>query len=114
MKRRSYKNEWSLLAGALLLTAVSFILDIYFCDLNFFARSGALVVLFAAIVEFRISGHIYDDIQRSQFLNKKIDISVPLRAKPTKERKRISIVAHVFLVIGTIIWGYGDLLWPQT
>lgn len=113
MMHRNYKGEWSLLTVAILFTVSSFIFDMYFYS-NWFGRSGAVVVGLAAVVEFRIAGHIYDDIQRSQFLNKTIEMSVPLAAKPTKGRKRVSTVAHVFLLIGTTIWGYGDLLWPQT
>ncbi len=111
---RTYKNEWSLLVGAVLLTITSFILDIYFCGFNWFARSGALMVLLAAIVEFRISGHIYDDIQRSQLTSSIVNSSIPLKAKPTKKRKKIAITAHTLLVVGTIIWGYGDLIWSKT
>ncbi|HCM0798969.1 MULTISPECIES: hypothetical protein [Vibrio] len=122
-----YKLEWRLLMGAFLFSGVSLILDFYLGRTDLFMRSGAVVVLFAAIVEYRTSSHILKDIQnairkniakdaaidwmfedKSQFneLLKAIAVFPPT---PTQERKRISLCAHIFLVLGTVIWGYGDL-----
>lgn len=111
MLHRKYKFEWVLLAVAVLFSVVSIIADCYSDSLNLFARSGAIVVLAAVVVEYRISSHIYEDIQRAQFLQSKIDLSVPLKGKPAPQRKRVAIVAHILVVLGTVIWGYGDSVW---
>lgn len=111
MKHRKYTIEWSLIGVAILVAAVSVIADYYSTDYNWFARSGSVVVLLAAFIEFKVSSHIYDDIQRIQFLQATVEMPVPFKAKPTKSRRNVSFVAHILLVTGTIIWGYGDLIW---
>ena len=111
MKHRKYQSEWSIIVVAILVAIISVIADYYFTGYNWFARSGSVVVLLAAFVEFKISSHIYEDIQRAQFMQSKINMSIPLKAKPTKPRRNVSFAAHILLVVGTIIWGYGDLIW---
>lgn len=111
MLHRNYKFEWVLLALAVLFSVVSAIADCYSDSLNWFARSGAIVVLIAVVVEYRISSHIYEDIQRAQFQQSKIDLSVPLKGKPAPQRKTLSMAAGALVVLGTSIWGYGDLVW---
>ena len=111
MIHRNYKFEWGLLVVTVLFSVASSIADCYSESLNWFARSGAIVVLASVIVEYRISSHIYEDIQRAQFLQSKIDVSVPLKGKPAPQRERVAIAAHILVVLGTIIWGYGDLAW---
>ncbi|HCM1204851.1 TPA: hypothetical protein N2883_004524 [Vibrio parahaemolyticus] len=111
MKRRSYKLEWFLLFIAVTFSLISVFGDYLFVGFNWFARSGAILVLIGAVVEYRVSSHIYEDIQRVQFQQSKISLPVPLKGKPTKNRKKIQIAAHTVIVFGTLIWGYGDLVW---
>jgi hypothetical protein len=111
MKLRKYSVEWSLIGIAILIAIISIVSDYYSNNYNWFARSGSIVVLLAAFVEFKISSHIYDDIQRAQFMQTKIEMPVPFKAKPTKAKRKVSLAAHILLVIGTVIWGYGDLIW---
>ncbi len=111
MKHRKYTIEWSLIGVAILVAVISVIADYYSTDYNWFARSGSVVVLLAVFVEFKVSPHIYDDIQRAQFMQTEVKMSVPFKAKPTKSRRNISFAAHILLVAGTVIWGYGDLIW---
>jgi hypothetical protein len=111
MKHRKYTVEWSLIGVSILVAVVSVVADYYSTDYNWFARSGSVVVLLAAFVEFKISSHIYDDIQRAQFMQTKVKMSVPYKARPTKSKLKVSLAAHILLVTGTIIWGYGDLIW---
>jgi len=35
---------------------------------------------------------------------------LPVDTGIQKEQKYIAITAHIFVVLGTIIWGYGDLI----
>jgi len=111
MKHRKYTIEWSLIGVAIFIAVISVIADYYSTDYNWFARSGSVVVLLAAFIEFKVSPHIYDDIQRAQFLQSTVKLPVAFKAKPTKSRRNVSLVAHVLLITGTIIWGYGDLIW---
>ncbi len=114
MMHRSYKYEWLILGIAVLAAVTSIIGDYVSDSYNWFARSGSIVVLLALVVEYRISTHIYEDFQRAQFQQSMIDLPIPIKAKPTKQRKNVSITAHLFVVLCTLIWGYGDLIWPLT
>ena len=109
MNHGKYKIEWSLIGITILVTVVSVIADYYSIDCNWFARSGAITVLLAAIVEYRISSHIYGDIYRANAQQQ----SSGFATKPKKPKNRVilSFVTHTVLIIGTIIWGYGDLIW---
>jgi hypothetical protein len=111
MMHRSYKYDWLILGGAVLVGVASVFGDYVSESYNWFSRSGSIVVLLSVVVEYRISSHIYEDIQRADFQQSKINLLVPIKAKPTKQRKRVSNAAHFLLVLGTIIWGYGDLAW---
>ena len=69
-----------------------------------FQRSGSILVLIGVIVEFLLL----------QFSKKEIykDISSPMNQKervmPLKFRLMQSM-AHIYVVLGTFIWGYADL-----
>jgi hypothetical protein len=110
MRKRNYKIEWLIIVMAVISVLISAVLDIYIENRSLFARSGAIAVLLAAIVEYRISSHIYDDIYRAGAQQK--FSGFPTRPTQPKNRSFLSLVTHSTLIIGTIIWGYGDLFWP--
>ncbi|PSW80262.1 hypothetical protein [Photobacterium damselae] len=77
-----------------------------------FQRSGSITVLFAVWVEFKLfklagltnpiseNGKTYDDIRKSDYLQ-------------THNLKKIQIIKYLSAVLaisGTVIWGYGDLI----
>ncbi|KYN82192.1 hypothetical protein ATY35_19695 [Vibrio cidicii] len=77
-----------------------------------FQRSGSVTVLFAVWVEFKLfklaglinpiseNGKTYDDMLKSDYLQ-------------THNSKKIQIIkclAAVLAISGTVIWGYGDLI----
>ncbi len=111
MKHHKYSKEWHIIWAAITVVIISAIADYFTTNFNWFTRSGSVAVLLAAFVEFKISSHIYDEIQRAQFMQKRLDMYIPFKAKPTKEKEKVSLAAHILLVAGTIIWGYGDLFW---
>ena len=111
MTTRKYKPEWALLLMALISVIASIIGDFFTVSYHWFSRSGSIIILLAVIVEYRISAHIYDDIQMAQFLQGKIELPIPFKAKPNKQRRCLSISAHTTIVLGTVICGYGDLVW---
>jgi len=123
-----YKIEWLLLVFGLLSISVSIYFDL--CSINsttWFARSGAIVVLVAAIVEFRLASYSYEDIYNAAIQTARKKASTPsvsdnpmvnglvqsnLTKKPEAplSRKILSVVSHIFVILGTAVWGYGDLL----
>jgi hypothetical protein len=129
MNHGKYKIEWTLIAVAIFVTVISVIADYYSIDCNWFirsgaiaviadccstdcnwfARSGAITVLLAAIVEYRISSHVFDDIYRAMAQQQHSGFAT--KPKTPKNRSILSFFTHTVLIIGTIIWGYGDLLW---
>lgn len=80
---------------------------------DWFGRFGALVVLFGIISEYALiqkeHAQIYSRLKgqgAAQFGGGGIpDIS------PTKEHQGLAYIAHFVIVVGTLIWGFGDL--PQ-
>jgi len=95
------------LAIALLWVLGSIYASLIYPEGNWFCRSGAIMVLLAAIVEFRLG----------IFLNKEISDasdfsaigSVALINYP-KRKQQIGTTAHIFAIFGTLIWEYGDLI----
>jgi hypothetical protein len=110
---KKFRFEYLLILLPVIFMGISLINDMYTSTSTLFSRSGSMLVLFAAVVEFRISNIIYNDIWKATFLNKKIDISTPLKAKPQKEKVILSYVTHSQIICGTVIWGYGDLLFTK-
>lgn len=80
---------------------------------HWFARSGSLLVMFGAFLEFR-------NISFRQILNQIAQQSTKYYgAEPEKWvlPKKREILDHVVLftlVYGTVVWGYGDLLFKNT
>ena len=74
---------------------------------HWFGRAGSIMVLFSIIVEFR-------NMKLQQTLNDKAvnlsgGISGILSPSNQPRYRQILIgVTHIFVVVGTFIWGYGD------
>lgn len=122
-----YKIDWALLIIGIICASVSIFLDVSTVECTaWFARSGSLIVLVAAIVEYRLSSYSYDDIYQAAKKSAKRSAALPqvsdskfidglvkanLTSKPEVPRPRriLSGVSHTLVIIGTIVWGYGDL-----
>ena len=122
-----YKFEWLLLLLAVISVIISIICDVQSVkDTTWFARSGSIVVLLAAIVEYRISSFVYEDVdQAAQDTAKKraimpavsdnplvdglVKARLTIKPEPTKSRSLLSIISLILIVTGTVIWGYGDI-----
>jgi len=113
MKEQSYKLDYIFLLLALSFVMASFYIDFTTCTNSLFSRSGSIMVLVSVIVEYRISNSIYAEIQKAMFLGTKINLSIPFKAKPSKDKVFISRFSHTLVILGTVIWGYGDLLFKQ-
>jgi len=73
-----------------------------------FARSGAVMVLLAVIVEYRLNNEVVKKI--SNTIQTAILTKLPITVSIQKERKLIAKITHSFVILGTLIWGYGDLI----
>jgi hypothetical protein len=112
-KLKLIKKLWAeivVLLIALIWVFISFYLQSMSPECEWMGRSGAVMTLCAVIVEYRLSRFIYEDIHRANFLSKRVDLYVPFKPRVTKERKWVARFAHLFIISGTLLWGYGDLV----
>lgn len=77
-------------------------------ETTWFARFGSLVVLFAMMSEYALLHKqlaiLYDDLDSHRTIN---DIEV---IKPSKWHRKKVWFSHITVILGTLIWGFGDLL----
>ena len=80
-------------------------------EAHWFQRSGSLTVLFAVILEFWTTTIVKDarDAAWAAAKRRSWAGTAVLGQLPTP-RKVIALIALVLMVLGTIIWGYGDLI----
>jgi hypothetical protein len=102
--------EIVLLAIAYGIPSGFFVYSFATCEGHWFARSGSLMVMIGAILEF-------NNFSAQQYLREKRDSTW----KPQQEyvtalnkRKIFDTLILSSLVVGTLIWGYGDLLFKNT
>ena len=128
MKFGKHKKEWLLLIISIVFSMASMFFDIQTVDDTiWFQRSGAVLVLFAAIVEYRLASYSHDEvfdaikvtakkravmpnISDNDLVNGLVKSNIASKPETPKDRKVLKLFAHVFVVLGTAIWGYGDLL----
>lgn len=86
--------------------AYSFYSDLGCHSLDYFARSGSIMVLLAAIVEYRRIPLYQERLAKGEVLAS----GYVRRHEWSRLFKSVGLVAHVSVVLGTFIWGYGDVL----
>jgi hypothetical protein len=69
-----------------------------------FQRSGAVMTAFAVFAQVAAS-NLYNEIQGSDFAE-----SWAAFHKYENAQRAISITSTVLVIVGTLIWGYGDIL----
>lgn len=75
---------------------------------NWFLRSGAVVVLIGAVMEFRHNAFQHSiDMTSIRWAS---GVGGPVIFEPSHLRRILGYIAHLFVVIGTFIAAYGDLL----
>lgn len=107
------------LSCAALLSAWVFVLVCWFIDrsagTDLFARAGSVLVLVAVIAEYRLlaSKNAFHSLQLTALENgHKVDFGIQ---HPNKRHLWLEGSAHISTIVGTLIWGYGDLIiarWP--
>lgn len=72
-----------------------------------FARFGSLIVLFSAMSEYSL---LHNELNRlySRLENTE-DNEVP-DLTPSRWHQKKVFLTHITLIVGTLIWGFGDLL----
>lgn len=127
MNFSKHKIEWLLLLFAVISVIISISCDLQSIeDTTWFARSGSIVVLLAAIVEYRLSSFLYDDVHQAAIKTTKksavissvlddpliaglVNARHTIKPESTKSRSLLSIISLALIVAGTVIWGYGDI-----
>lgn len=103
-----YRTEIILLIIGFFFVIISYKASIYDIKGLWFMRSGAILVLFAAIVEFRLNDKTLKSINRKNVGSHAF--KTPINMNNSKEHNIIAFIAHIFIILGTLIWGYGDLI----
>ena len=77
-------------------------------EYSWFSRSGSIMVLIGAILEYRYSlvslGANLESIRWAKGPGN------PVIFELARHQKFIKYTAHGFVIIGTVIWGFGDLM----
>ena len=106
-KFKTLSNEIILLFFAFIWVLFSCFFPLTDDKAMWFARSGAIMVLFSVAVEFKLTKKHKKKINSSMHL---AGSGLSVTARATKEQTLVGNIAHLFIIIGTIVWGYGDLI----
>jgi hypothetical protein len=73
-----------------------------------FARFGSIVVLLAVMSEYSLLHNelriLYDNLEHKDSIKEITDIT------PSEWHQKKAWLTHITVVVGTLIWGFGDLL----
>ena len=101
----NYKFNWFFLAFALICVVICYLFNNETGTI--FSRSGSIIVLFGAVVEYSLSQI------KPYTVSSNVSISGN-KAITDREMPKIykiqRTIAHLFIVFGTLIWGYGDYM----
>lgn len=100
------KTETFLLVAGLTWIFVSLNSSFGYEPATFFARSGAVLVVLGIFVEFQLAKESQKMLYNNFVAKSKGYTSIP--SLPVRHRI-LSWVAHLSVVFGTLVWGYGDL-----
>lgn len=96
------------LVGIGSVVCVSLLLQSIDPQTNWFSRSGALVVLLGAVLEYRHNN--FASFASSKSIEWASGIGGPTVFELSSLRKSIGYIAHTCIVVGTFIAAYGDLI----
>ena len=104
----NFKLCWWMVIFACLSFIISIFLSKFILGFDLISRSGSLMVLFSAIGEYRL---MLTHIPRiGVFVRNAHGKDIPSINPVNKIENRISIILHITLLLGTLIWGYGNLI----
>ena len=109
MSIKEYRIDILFTLLAILPVIFSFYIDMNTAENGYywFQRSGSIMVLFAVALDFEQSKYIKRQSSNSVFIGNQPTITGRILSITRTYIQRFSIV---LIVIGTAIWGYGDLL----
>ncbi|MBA6288838.1 hypothetical protein [Colwellia sp. MB3u-4] len=110
-EKSSPKTAFTLCVIGLFVSLVTLIVDWNVPPENadLFARSGAVLVLLGAVLEYHLS--LGASIKRSYVPGSSISmLQLAEYFNPTKEEKKMKPFAHFMVIFGTLVWGFGDLI----
>jgi hypothetical protein len=98
------------LISSWLVSIIGIVIGIYF-EPEYFARIGSVIVLLAVMSEYALLqvelSRLYESL-RGQGAAECGNTGVP-DLTPTRWHQRQALMSHITIVIGTLIWGFGDL-----
>ena len=97
----------ALVAGGFATVAGSLVYSLASGDGEWFQRSGSLLVLFSVLVEIRQTAIEQPKKAKSVSIE---GAAAATRGPISVANKQLHRIAWGGIVIGTVIWGYGDLL----
>jgi hypothetical protein len=107
-KLRDTVPDFLIILALLSAVSLSIMLQLAHPETNWFMRSGALMVLTGAILEYRNSS-----------LMRRLDTTSikwakgfgrPAIFEPHPIKSKIAYIAHAFVILGTFIAAYGDII----
>lgn len=108
MNKTNNRKPIIFLIIAWLIVLISFYLETIWGS-SLFPRSGSLMVLFAFIAEYyllRARDKYHSNQLKTYSKGNQVDFE---EVHPSKSHQYLEKVSHITVIIGTIIWGYGDL-----
>ena len=106
------KATSNLIDSILLLISLAWGVYNFLCSYStgdgmWFSRSGSVIVLICVIVEFRLGNLRQLGFENAQ---KAFQHDIVSSGQLPEYKKYIGWFTHFQIIIGTLIWGYGDLL----
>ena len=80
-------------------------------DTDWFSRSGSVMCLVGAAVTFRLA-HFYQSALATALKEGLVSVprEIELRLNPPKSYVALSYFGYLTGIVGTAVWGYGDVL----
>lgn len=100
--------DFFLLALAIAAPVLSWLYSQYTSESHWFARSGSVMVVIGIILESRL--YI---VRQILFQSHGDSTGRGTTLRHAGMRKLESVLTHLVLISGTIVWGYGDLIFYQ-
>lgn len=102
---KNLKMDIFLLVLAIVVVAVSFFYDLSAKEHDYFQRSGAVMTVLSGYLAYRGLNKYWTKSERS------FERGYWLRT--SKNQTIIDICTLVIAVLGTLIWGYGDIIFKK-
>ncbi len=105
---RDLKIEIALLVISCIILIASLVISYITSDYLWFGRSGSIMTLSAVIVEYRLHNAQLNKIFRR--IKQAGMFKGTFNSALSQYHRHIARIAHIFVVCGTFVWGYGDLI----